>query len=188
MHLTKVLMGRDSGLNILYASTLDKIGTPWISQCPSKAPFYGIVLGKEAVPLGRIRLNVTFDRLDNFCKEPLTFEVVNFPSVYRALLGRSCFARFLVVPNYTYLKLKMPSAKGVITVEGSFKQAYYYEQECATQAAMLVAPCALDSPSHDARRALVEEASKTAAVLDRPSIEKAVKTSSCSGGSASPSI
>jgi hypothetical protein len=30
-------------------------------------------------------------------------------------------------PNYTYLKLKMLGPKGVITVEGNFEQAYYYE-------------------------------------------------------------
>ena len=49
-----------SGLNILYASTLDKMGIPRSNPCPSKAPFYGIVPRKEVVPLGRIRLNVTF--------------------------------------------------------------------------------------------------------------------------------
>jgi hypothetical protein len=58
--LTKVLIDRGSSLNILYASTLDKMGIPRSSLRPSKAPFYGIVPGKEAVPLGRIRLNVTF--------------------------------------------------------------------------------------------------------------------------------
>jgi hypothetical protein len=31
----------------------------------------------------------------------------------------------LVIPSYTYLKLKMPSPKEVITIEGSFEQAYY---------------------------------------------------------------
>jgi hypothetical protein len=50
--------------------------------------------------------------------------VVDFPSVYHALLGRPCFAKFTAVPNYTYLKLKMPDPKGVITVECSFEQAY----------------------------------------------------------------
>jgi hypothetical protein len=67
---------------------------------------------KEAVPLGRIRLNVTFDQPGNFRKEPLTFEVVNFPGVYHTLLGRPCFAKFMAIPSYTYLKLKMPGPKG----------------------------------------------------------------------------
>jgi hypothetical protein len=124
-HLTKVLMDKGSGLNILYASTLDKMGIPHSNLCPSKAPFHGIMPEKEVVPFGRIRLNITFDQMNNFRKEPLTFEVVDFPSVYRALLGRSCFAKFMVVPNYTNLKLKMPGPNGVITVEGSFEQASY---------------------------------------------------------------
>ena len=144
--------------------------------------------GKEAVPLGRICLSITFGQPNNFRKEPLTFEVVDFPGVYHALLGRPCFAKFMAVPNYTYLMLKMPSPKGVITIEGSFEQAYYCEQDCVALVAALFAPCAPNSPSYDVGRAPVEEASKTAAVLDRPSIGKAVKTSGGSGGSAGPSI
>jgi hypothetical protein len=84
--LTKVLMDGVSGLNILYASTLDRMGIPRSNLRPSKAPFYGIVSRKEAMLLGRIRLNVTFSRPDNFRKEPLTFEVIDFPGVYHALL------------------------------------------------------------------------------------------------------
>jgi hypothetical protein len=53
-HLTKVLMDGGSGLNILYDSTLDKMGIPQSSLCPSRASFYGIMPGKEAMPLGRI--------------------------------------------------------------------------------------------------------------------------------------
>jgi hypothetical protein len=90
--LTKVLMDGASSLNILYASTLDKMGIPWSNLHPSKAPFYGIIPRKEAVPLERIRLNVTFSQPDNFCKEPLTFEVVDFPGIYHTLLGQPCFA------------------------------------------------------------------------------------------------
>jgi hypothetical protein len=56
--LTKVLM--EGVATSTHASTLNKMGIPWSSLCPNKAPFYGIVLGKEAVPLGRIRLNATF--------------------------------------------------------------------------------------------------------------------------------
>ncbi|XP_066392442.1 uncharacterized protein [Miscanthus floridulus] len=130
--LTKVLMDEGSGLNILYTSTLDKTGIPRSSLCPSKALFYGIMPWKEAMPLGRIQLNITFDQPDNFRKELLTLEVVNFPSVYHALLDRPCFSKFMAIPNYTYLKLKMPGPKGVITIKGNFKQAYNYEQHCLT--------------------------------------------------------
>ena len=62
----------------------------------------------------------------------LTFEITDFPGTYHAILGRPCYAKFMAVPNYTYLKLKMHSPHGIITIEGSFKQAYYYEQDYVT--------------------------------------------------------
>ncbi|XP_066365229.1 uncharacterized protein [Miscanthus floridulus] len=128
--LTKVLMDGGSGLNILYASTLDKMGIPHSNMCPSKASFYGIMPGKEVIPLGHIWLNITFGQPDNFHMEPLTFKVVNFPVVYHALLSGPCFTMFMSIPSYTYLKLKMSSPKGVITIKGSFEQTYYCEQDC----------------------------------------------------------
>jgi hypothetical protein len=185
--LTKVLMDGSCSLNILYTSTLDKMGIPRSSLHPNIVPFYGIMSGEEAVPLEHIRLNITFGQPYNFCKEPPTFEVIDCPGVYHALLNRPCFAKFMAVHKYTYLKLKMPSPKGVITIEGS-EQAYYYEQDCVPQAIMLIAPCAPDGPGRDIGRVLEKELAKTTAVLDRLSIGKTIKTSSNSGGSAGPSI
>jgi hypothetical protein len=186
MRLTKVLMDWGNSLNIPYASTLNKMGIPQSSLHPSKVSFYGVMPVKEVVPLGRIWLNITFDQPDNFRKEPLTFKVVDFPGVYHTLFGRPCFTKFMVVPNYTYLKLKMPGPKGVITVEGSFEQAYCYEQDCVAQA--LIASCAPDGPGRDVGRASMEEATKAAMELDQPSIGKAIKTFGGSGGSVGPSI
>ena len=45
----------------------------------------------------------------------------------------------MTVPNYTYLKLKMPGPRGVITVGTSFKAAYQCEQANCELAASLVA-------------------------------------------------
>ena len=36
----------------------------------------------------------------------------------------------MVIPNYTYLKLKMPEPKGVITVSSSYEHAYECDVEC----------------------------------------------------------
>jgi hypothetical protein len=94
----------------------------------------------------------------------------------------------MVVPNYTYLKLKMPSPKGVITIEGSFEQTYYCEQSCIAQAATLVTPCASDGPGRDVGRASAEGVAKAAAMLNRLSIGKAAKTPGGSGGLVGPSI
>jgi hypothetical protein len=42
-HLTKGLMDGGSGLNILYASTLDRMGIPRASLHPSGAPFFRVI-------------------------------------------------------------------------------------------------------------------------------------------------
>jgi hypothetical protein len=46
--------------------------------------------------------------------------VVDFLGAYNAILGRPCYVRFNVIPNYTYLKMKMLDPHGVITVPTSF--------------------------------------------------------------------
>jgi hypothetical protein len=44
----------------------------------------------------------------NFHTKTLTFEVVAFSGTYHAILGRPAYAKFMAMPNYTYLKLKIP--------------------------------------------------------------------------------
>ena len=39
-------------LNIMYAKTLDKMGVDWTHLYPTRAPFHGIMPGKQAKPLG----------------------------------------------------------------------------------------------------------------------------------------
>jgi hypothetical protein len=60
----------------------------------------------------------------------LTFEVEGFRGAYHAILGRSCDAKFMAIPNYTYLKMKMPGPKGVITVGSSIEHAFDCDVEC----------------------------------------------------------
>ena len=75
---------------------------------------------KQAMPLGQIDLPITFGDQFNYRMETLTFEVVEFPGTFHAILGRPCYAKFMAVPNYTYLKLKIPGLGGIITVDTSF--------------------------------------------------------------------
>ena len=70
-----------------------------------------------------------FGDLANLRSEVLTFEVVDFLGSYHAILGRPCYARFMAIPNYTYLKLKMPGPNGVITMGSTFLHAYTCDHE-----------------------------------------------------------
>jgi hypothetical protein len=60
----------------------------------------------------------------------LIFEVVGFSGTYHAILQRPEYMKFLVVPNYTYLKLKIPGPKGIITVGPTYQCAYECNVEC----------------------------------------------------------
>ncbi|XP_066351628.1 uncharacterized protein [Miscanthus floridulus] len=53
-------------------------------------------------------------------------------------MGHPCYAKFMAVPNYTYLKLKMPGPNGIITVESTYEHAYDYNVECIEYAEALV--------------------------------------------------
>jgi hypothetical protein len=64
--------------------------------------------------------------------------VVGFRGAYHAILGRPCYAKFMAVPNYTYLKMKMPGPKGVITMGSSIEHAFDCDVECVGHAEALV--------------------------------------------------
>ena len=93
------------------------------------SPFHGVIPGAQAYPLGQIDLPVTFGSRANFRSEVLTFEVVDFPGSYHAILGWPSYAKFMAIPNNTYLKLKMPEPNGVITMGSTFSHAYTCDRE-----------------------------------------------------------
>jgi hypothetical protein len=130
VRLSKVLMDGGNGLNIIYAETLELLGVDRSKIRAGAAPFHGIAPGKRILPLGQVDLPVCFGTPSNFRKETLTFEVVGFRGTYHAVLGRPCYAKFMAIPNYTYLKLKMPGPKGVITVGPTYRHAYECDVEC----------------------------------------------------------
>jgi hypothetical protein len=96
---------------------------------PTDCSFHGIEPGSANYPLGRIALNVCFGNQQNYRREKLNFEVMDWPSQYHAILGRPAFSRFMAVPHYTYLVLKMPRPKGIITVKGSFEVSDLCDKE-----------------------------------------------------------
>jgi hypothetical protein len=58
-----VLMDGGSGINVLYASTLDDMGIPWSQLRPSTAQFHGVIPGMGVLPIKQIDLPVTFGDL-----------------------------------------------------------------------------------------------------------------------------
>jgi hypothetical protein len=102
--LNKVLIDDGSGLNVLFTKTLKKMKLD-ITHMLTKStlPFYGIVPGNAAIPLGSVVLSVSFgESRDNYRTEYIKFEVADFETSYHAILGRLAIAKFMAVPHYTY--------------------------------------------------------------------------------------
>jgi hypothetical protein len=59
---------------------------------------------------------VQFGTIDMFRVEYITFLVTNFDTSYHAILGRLALTKFMAVPHYSYLVLKMPAPGGVLSL------------------------------------------------------------------------
>ena len=116
----------NSSLNLLYQDTVRKMGMGPSRIKPTKTTFKGVIPG--------FTLEVFFGSPDNCRSEELIFDIVPFRSGYHALLGRTAFA-INAVPHYTYIKLKMPGPRGVITVNGNTERLLRTEEHTAALAA-----------------------------------------------------
>ena len=122
-------------MNLLYQDTVRKMDIDPLRIKSAKTTFKGVIPGVEACWTGSITLEVVFASPDNFRSEELIFDIVPFRSGYHALLGRTAFARFNVVPHYAYLKLKMLGPRRVITVNENTERSFRTEEHTAALAA-----------------------------------------------------
>jgi hypothetical protein len=104
-----------------------------IALHPSQAPFNRIVPGAATISVGQITLPVTFGARENFRTEYMQFEVADFKMAYNAFLRRLALTKFMAIPHYAYLVLKMPGPNDVITIDGDVKCSYDCDREsCET--------------------------------------------------------
>jgi hypothetical protein len=85
--LTKALMDGGNGLNLMFLDTFEGLGLTRNQLQSSPHLFYGVVPGKQSIPLRRITLLVTFGDASNYHTETLAFEVVDFSGPYNVILG-----------------------------------------------------------------------------------------------------
>jgi hypothetical protein len=140
----EVLVDEGSRINITFPRTLQGLGVPLKELHESDTPFFGIVPTEGEYPLGHIYMSVTFGTPENYRTEFLRFEVANFDCGYNAIISRPGLAKFMAIPHYTYMILKMPGPQGIITMRADFQGT----TECfrvAIQAALTTKPSATPS-------------------------------------------
>jgi hypothetical protein len=68
--------------------------------------------------------------------------------MYNAFLGWPALSKFLVLPHYAYLVLKMPGPHGVISNRGDVKRAFDYDRESSETTDRLMASAELQELKH----------------------------------------
>ena len=61
--------------------------------------------------------------------EHINFYVADLDTAYHAILGRPALTKFMAVPHYAYLVLKMPLPAGVLSLRANLSVAYACEIE-----------------------------------------------------------
>ena len=88
--VTRTLINSGAGLNVLSMEAFDLLQVPYDQLAPTR-PFSGVVDG-SIVPLGQIRLPVTFSTRDNYRTELADFDIARIGLPYNAILGYPALA------------------------------------------------------------------------------------------------
>ena len=76
----------------------------------------------------RVTLLVTFGTWDNYRTKSINFEVDLFDS-YHTILERPALAKFMAIPHYTYLLIKMSTPNRVLSMYGDIQMSHSCEME-----------------------------------------------------------
>ncbi|XP_066381019.1 uncharacterized protein [Miscanthus floridulus] len=124
MRFQKVLIDGGSALNILFTGSLEELGLKKEDLTPMDSLFWEIIYRKASLSLGQIILPVQFDTTKHFCVDYVNFFIADFNTAHHAILGRPALAKFMAVPHYTYLVLKMPTEHGALSLRANLDVAY----------------------------------------------------------------
>jgi hypothetical protein len=112
--VNRTLIDGGAGLNIISVEVFEKMQVPYHRLMPTR-PFFGVTEG-STMPIGQVRLPVTFGTMDNYRTESLDFDVTYIALPYNAILGYPALARFMAATHHGFNVLKIPGANGMITV------------------------------------------------------------------------
>jgi hypothetical protein len=117
----KVLVDGGSSINVTFPRTLLGLGVALKELHELDTPFFGIVPTEGEYPLGHIYMSVTFGTPENYRTEFLRFKVASFDCGYNSIIGRPGLAKFMAIPHYTYMILKMSGPQGIIAARTDFQ-------------------------------------------------------------------
>ena len=132
--VSRTLIDGGAGLNVISVETFEKMRIPR-ERLTATRPFVGATNG-TTIPLGRVRLPVTFGTRQNYHTETLDFDVARIGLPYNAIIGYPALAKFMAATHHAYNLVKMPGSTGTLTVHGAVKDAVYSLEHAYKEAAV----------------------------------------------------
>ncbi|XP_075473962.1 uncharacterized protein LOC142505021 [Primulina tabacum] len=120
--VARIFIDNGSSVNILFKITLDQMNVEGFEFEPISTPLYGFV-GHVIPSLGQIVLPLYLGHEPRRVTKMITFTVVDTPSAYNGILGRTALKDFIAVESAYHQKLKFPIGNGVGVLCGNQKVA-----------------------------------------------------------------
>jgi hypothetical protein len=133
--VNRTLINGGAGLNIISVEVFEKMQVPYHQLMPTR-PFFKVTEG-STMPIGQVRLPITFGTRDNYRTESLNFDVAYITLPYNAILGYPALARFMAATHHGFNILKIPGANGMITVRCNEKDALHSIEHVYREAATM---------------------------------------------------
>jgi hypothetical protein len=133
--VNRTLIDGGAGLNIISVKVFEKMQVPYHRLMPTR-PFFGVTEG-STMPIGQVRLPITFSTRDNYRTESLDFDVAYITLPFNAILGYPALARFMAATHHGFNVLKILGANGTITVRCNETDALRYVEHVYREAAAM---------------------------------------------------
>jgi hypothetical protein len=127
-----MIIDRGSSINLLYRTSMEKLGIPVAQLKSRRLTFHGIMPGLLCFPMGRIQLDVLFGEKGNSHRKPIW--LIRWTSAVHT----TCYLDAPLWPSswmcrITYLKMKLPGPRSMNTITGCYKKS----MECARASSKL---------------------------------------------------
>ena len=139
--VVRTLVDTGSSVNIIFKSALDQLLIESSKIAPHVTPHIGLA-GDMVIPKGIITLPITLDKVPNRVVHMIYFLIVDHPSAYNIILGRSFLVATKAVISMHYLTMKIPAAQEVITI----KEDQQSTRDCYSVASKVTYQIAFDPP------------------------------------------
>ena len=118
----RVLIDNGSSVDIIFASTFDKMGVGRETLEPVNTHLRGFS-GEKVLPLGSIQLVLTLGEPPCQAMTTARFLIVDAPSAYNMLLGRPSLNVIKAISSAYHMIIKFPTIHGVGMVRGDQRVA-----------------------------------------------------------------